>query len=95
MNNNKEKSSEQFSINDMDMYYIIVAVRALRLMSNKKSQKALFEFLKKSEVVWDGDGKWKERIQWNKPSMEVMRKIEAKFTNRLKTYGIDIIPPQA
>jgi hypothetical protein len=95
MNNEKETPTEGFSVDDKEMYYIIVATRALRLMSNKKSRKALIAFLEKEEIIWDGDGKWDDKIQWNKPSLDVFRKIENKFTKRMERVGLKITPNKA
>lgn len=73
----------QLSINEDEMRTIIRAMRMVRLYSKHKSAGALLDYLVKEEIIGSAKGK----LYWKNPELKLFKKVEDKFTKRLKELG--------
>jgi hypothetical protein len=83
MKKETEDPGEPISITDDDMRIIVAMAKAIKAYSKNRTVSSLMKELQLEEICRKDDQD-KNQIIWEKPMIDLVKKVEKKFSTRLK-----------
>jgi hypothetical protein len=78
---------EPFTVTEDDMMAIVAVCKAIRGYSKNRTIGDLVKELELEEILYvDGNDSQVKKIVWKKPMLDLIKKVEKKFSARLKQY---------
>lgn len=73
---------EPFTLNEDEMMVIVAITKSIRIYSKNKSISDLTQHLTLEEILSKGNDS--KQLLWKKPMIDLIKKVEKKFSGRLK-----------
>lgn len=83
MKKETENNNEQLTVTEDDLRIIVAMAKAIKSYSKNKTVSSLIQDLELEEICYR-DSQDKNKLIWKKPMIDLVKKVEKKFSTRLK-----------